>query len=104
MTGELTTFRLPDRIDRIEPGGVLPVEPIGDHRRAYLTYEGDIGHGRGRVERVAEGRIDAVQSLGRQSGFLIRWTRRAGEERGRVQWLVVAPATAGGFAVRDIPG
>jgi hypothetical protein len=31
------------------------VRRLRDHRRLYLTYEGDLGGGRGRVDRVADG-------------------------------------------------
>lgn len=33
---------------------------IQDHRIDYLTYEGDISGGRGRVRRVAQGAYDIV--------------------------------------------
>jgi hypothetical protein len=35
--------------------GTWPVQPIGAHRRDYLTYEGPLSGGRGRVTRVDEG-------------------------------------------------
>lgn len=36
-------------------GGETPAEALGPHRRAYLTYEGEISGGRGRVRRVDAG-------------------------------------------------
>lgn len=40
-------------------GEVLPIDArcIGDHRKAYLTYEGPISDGRGEVRRVDQGRV-----------------------------------------------
>ena len=35
-------------------------EPIHDHRRRYLTYEGPISGGRGKVRRVAAGGADIL--------------------------------------------
>jgi hypothetical protein len=32
-----------------------PPQPLPDHRRVYLTYEGPVSNGRGHVRRVAEG-------------------------------------------------
>lgn len=43
----------------IEPGAwgpELAAERIADHRKVYLTYEGEISGNRGRVKRVDEGR------------------------------------------------
>lgn len=36
-------------------------ERIGDHRAAYLTHQGDIGRGRGWVERVLEGEAELLE-------------------------------------------
>lgn len=33
----------------------IPAEPIGDHRRAYLEYEGPLSGNRGRVDRCDAG-------------------------------------------------
>ena len=50
----LVTFRVGERVDR---GMTDPVRAVrlDDHRAVYLRFEGDIGGGRGSVERVAEG-------------------------------------------------
>ena len=34
------------------------MEPLGEHRREYLTYEGPVSGGRGEVKRVAGGTYD----------------------------------------------
>jgi len=39
----------------IVAGVDLPARAIGDHRRLYLEYEGEISGNRGRVRRLAEG-------------------------------------------------
>lgn len=50
----LWTWRL-DR-DPLDPRNYpIPAERIGDHRKAYLTYEGPISGGRGTVRRVDQG-------------------------------------------------
>lgn len=50
----LRTWRVSGRPDRCDQFGA---ERIGDHRAAYLWFEGDIGGGRGRVTRIAEGNV-----------------------------------------------
>ena len=54
--GELITFRVRERIDG---GGVgaFSAERVGDHRGAYLEYEGPVSGGRGTVRRVATGEM-----------------------------------------------
>lgn len=48
------TWRLPAPLDA--PGlSELEARRLLDHRRHYLTFEGDIGGGRGEVVRIAEG-------------------------------------------------
>lgn len=52
----------------IRPGVDLPARALGDHRRVYLDYEGEVSGGRGSVRRAAEGgfegevwRVDRVE-------------------------------------------
>jgi hypothetical protein len=57
--GGLHTWRVAERLHELkitEPAGFW-AEPLGEHREAYLTFEGDIGGGRGTVSRVAEGLV-----------------------------------------------
>ncbi|MHC5004274.1 MAG: hypothetical protein ACYTJ0_14260 [Planctomycetota bacterium] len=75
--GPLTTFRLERRLDELAPGDRLAATRIADHRRDYLGYEGEISDGRGHVERLAAGRIEALQSLGDTWGLLVLWQRDA---------------------------
>lgn len=39
----------------LAPGESCAATPLGPHRRAYLTFEGEVSHGRGTVSRVDEG-------------------------------------------------
>lgn len=50
----LATWRL-DRRPKTPADLPLPARRLADHRSAYLTYEGEISRGRGRVRRVDEG-------------------------------------------------
>jgi hypothetical protein len=40
----------------------IAVEPIGDHRREYLDYQGEISGGRGSVRRVDRGECRIVET------------------------------------------
>lgn len=53
----LLSFRVADRIG----ASGFDAERIADHRREYLSYEGEVSGGRGRVQRVAEGTVDRVE-------------------------------------------
>lgn len=56
----LLTFRVGVRLD--EPGCTrFDATRLGDHRAAYLTYEGDVSGGRGRVTRVAAGTVEGLR-------------------------------------------
>jgi hypothetical protein len=59
-TSSLVTFRLPDW--PLAPATTHPALKLRDHRRIYLTYEGQISNDRGHVLRVAEGEVRIVQS------------------------------------------
>ncbi len=52
----LLTFRLEERPEAVGVGGTIAGERLGVHRREYLTYEGEVSGGRGRVTRAAAGR------------------------------------------------
>jgi hypothetical protein len=55
----LPTWRLAE--NPIGRAGEIAAEPIGEHRRRYLDYEGDISGGRGRVRRVDRGEADVIE-------------------------------------------
>jgi hypothetical protein len=41
---------------------VFAIQPMTDHRAAYLDFEGEIAGGRGRVKRVATGWVSRLES------------------------------------------
>jgi len=51
----LATWRLAAEPASLSVGEPLPAIRLADHRRAYLTYEGPVSRGRGRVRRVDAG-------------------------------------------------
>lgn len=58
--GPLLTFRVGERIDRPEARS-FRAQRLGEHRAAYLTYEGPVSGGRGRVTRVAAGDVQVTR-------------------------------------------
>ena len=50
----LSTWRL-SRNPLDHPGETIPARRIGDHRKAYLDYEGPVSDDRGKVHRVDGG-------------------------------------------------
>ncbi len=53
--GPLWTARVAHRSAGWALLGAFSLTPLPPHRRRYLTVQGDIGQGRGRVQRVDEG-------------------------------------------------
>lgn len=68
----LIAFRVAERIDRIG-SGEFAAERIADHRRRYLEYEGPITRDRGRVRRLATGRLLELKMTGRELVAVIDW-------------------------------
>lgn len=70
-TGEtLTSWRLPNWPPRV--GDV--VESIGDHRRDYLEYEGEVSGNRGRVKRVKFGTARVEETINTNELHANDWT------------------------------
>jgi hypothetical protein len=67
--GGLVTFRVLERPEAVGVGGVIAGERLADHRRAYLTYEGEVSGGRGRVTRLARGRCGLIAAAREQFEF-----------------------------------
>ena len=65
--GPLRTFR----VAAWPVVGRQAVVPLTDHRRVYLTFEGDVSGGRGRVWRVEGGSV-AIASDGGTTRFRFR--------------------------------
>lgn len=60
VDSKLITYRCP----AWRPGEPVEVEKIGDHRQAYLTFEGEISGGRGTVKRIEQGICLAERTTG----------------------------------------
>ena len=54
---KLATWRLPHWPP--DPNDVFT--PLGDHRREYLDYEGEVSGNRGQVKRLAAGKIESIE-------------------------------------------
>lgn len=97
----LVTFRVGVHPgEAMEAGGRFRATRIGDHRRVYLTKTGELGGGRGSVERVAAGWVrELVEQGGRVeiegafdgSGRVLRWV---GEACSEDEWEFVARSLA----------
>ncbi len=73
----LATWRI-DRLPQgLKAGESIPAEALGDHRLAYLTYQGELTGGRGRVRIVDRG---DYRLLGRGEG---RWSVALSGRRAR---------------------
>ncbi len=70
----LVTFRVAGRVDELTAGGRLAARRIGDHRRAYLTYEGPVSDARGTVRRLA-------------GGVVVSWQRDPDRWHMEIDWL-----------------
>ncbi len=97
----LVTFRLARRLDELQPGQELVAEHIGDHRPAYLTYEGPLSDDRGHVRRVAEGTITGFAEDDEGYRLEVRWTQECFQAVklrrpcGAEPWLIVVGAARG---------
>jgi hypothetical protein len=69
----LVTFRLAGRVDELGGGGVLAAQRLGDHRPAYLTFEGPVPGNRGNVRCLIR-------------GLVVRWERQPEAWRIEVAW------------------
>ncbi len=56
----LATWQMTDDPAGLSVGQSFPATKLADHRSEYLTYEGLVSGGRGRVSRVAEGSYDVT--------------------------------------------
>ncbi|GIW74631.1 MAG: hypothetical protein KatS3mg103_1153 [Phycisphaerales bacterium] len=74
--GPLLTFRL-DR-DISQDAEPFQAQPIADHRRLYLDYQGPIAGDRGHVERVACGRCLVALERADRLRIWVRLGRRVG--------------------------
>jgi hypothetical protein len=75
----LMTFRTGVRPDDPASSG-FEAERIGDHRVAYLTFEGELSGGRGAVSRVAEGVYEADEMLADTLHVVVKFAGVASRE------------------------
>lgn len=72
------------------PGRWIPAEPLADHRREYLDYEGPVRGGRGRVTRCDAGTYELLEHTQQALRVRLRGQRLRGillleEERSPVR-------------------
>lgn len=91
----LVTWRVDARPDRAE---VFRGVRIGNHRAAYLDFEGDLGGGRGTVRRLARGRVCSLGLTVGVVGAVVAW------ENGPPRRYQGVSRTAGGWSFRVLPG
>lgn len=75
-------------------GSVLPIpaKRIGDHRKAYLAYEGPVSGDRGQVRRVDSGTVDIVDFSDDRCLFVLRGGRLSGRfrlQREGAEWTFI---------------
>lgn len=56
----------------------IPARRIGDHRKAYLEYEGPVSGGRGTVRRVDEGTVEIEKASENRLQFRLGGSRLYG--------------------------
>lgn len=87
----LISFRLPAPLHTMREGEELPAESIGDHRAAYLDYEGPVSGGRGHVERLARGMVINARESRPGGGMRLELDWESASEPIRSQYLAVLP-------------
>lgn len=75
---KLHTWRLAQAPDAVGP---VDAEPLGDHRLAYLDYEGPLSGGRGEVRRWDHGEYDLLESTSQRIVVRLAGKRLRGEAR-----------------------
>jgi hypothetical protein len=74
----LATWRLA-RLPRTGDHTPIAATRLGDHRKAYLTYEGPLSRDRGEVTRVEEGTCEILGSGENEWRFRLMGIRVSGE-------------------------
>ena len=97
----LRTWRL-DRIPTV--AATIPVEPLPDHRLAYLDHEGPVSGNRGTVKRIDKGEftqrtlgtdvVDQKDIEFQLAGTRLRGTARICSQNGTLEWKPQSPDDA----------
>ena len=75
----LLTWRIaPDDLDPFLGGSEIHAERIGDHRRAYLDYEGPVSCDRGMVRLVESGTVEESATAEGECRFRLAGERMRG--------------------------
>ena len=68
----------------------IPARRIGDHRKAYLDYEGPLTYNRGTVRRVDAGSLEIVESVADKCRFVLYGGRLCGTfvlQKANQEWV-----------------
>ena len=71
----------------------IPARRIGEHRKAYLDYEGPLTRNRGSVRRVDSGRLEIVENTAQQCQFTLLGRRLSGSfllQKAGDDWVLTA--------------
>jgi hypothetical protein len=93
----LPTWQLAE--NPLQAAGEIPAQPIGDHRRLYLDYEGEITGGRGSVRRLERGPATIQRLEGDELVVVLEGRHLRGRfeiTRGQAGQIVFRPAGHGG--------
>jgi hypothetical protein len=93
----LLTWRLAG--NPLDDTGEIPAQRIGDHRRLYLEYEGEISGGRGRVRRIDDG----AATINDLEGVRVRFALAGRHLRGAYEIIGATPGELVFRRVRDGP-
>lgn len=104
----LLTFRLPHRLETLQPQDEIRCDLLGDHRWAYLNYEGPLSGSRGHVIRLARGLVTGCRHLDHALDILIEWEdsdmRVSVIPQKSTEWLVRCVSKAAAFGNNDDDG
>jgi DNA polymerase Ligase (LigD) len=74
-----------------EMGQTINAEPIGNHRLAYLDYEGPVSGGRGDVKRIDFGTCEIVQETANR--LIVRLQGQLTDCQIELQWAIHESST-----------
>jgi DNA polymerase ligase (LigD)-like protein len=93
--GVLRTWRL---LQAPEIGKDVAAEPLGDHRKLYLDYEGPVSGNRGTVRRWDAGTYESISESPDRLCVKLQGRRKSGtivlQKTRDSRWLLSSPADA----------